>query len=147
MDKPVKSVITFDNYIVKKILLQANPHYVPADKIDLEAEFFHDIDIDFNQSLAAVELGCSIFKEMKEHYPFSLEVEMIGFFKFDADLPPEQVENLLRVNATAIMFPYLRSIVSGITADSGFQPVILPVVNIHKMFAGYEDDEKTEEEH
>lgn len=142
MDKHVKSVLTFDNYIVKRILFEANPNFEPGEKIPLEVEFFHGLDIDLSENIAAVDLGCSIFKECKNNRPFSLEIELVGFFKFETTLEPERIEKLLRINATAILFPYLRSIISSITANSGFQTLILPIVNVHKMFEQQEKEEK-----
>ena len=43
-------------------------------------------------------------------------------------------------NALAILFPYVRSIVSCITAQSGRNAVILPTVNIARMFEESEED-------
>ena len=37
-------------------------------------------------------------------------------------------------NAIAIMFPYLRSMVSMITSSSGREPIILPTMNVAKLF-------------
>lgn len=133
MDKPIKSVLTFDNYIVRRILFEANPDFKPNEKITVEMGFSHEFEFDLDQNVAAVCLGCNIFKERNENYPFSLEIEIVGFFKFETTLESEEAERLLKVNGTAILFPYLRSIVSSLTADSGFQPLILPVMNIHKM--------------
>jgi len=75
-----------------------------------------------------------------------LEIELVGFFKFETTLEPERIEKLLRINATAILFPYLRSIVSSITANSGFQTLVLPIVNIHKMLEQQETEEENERE-
>lgn len=54
----------------------------------------------------------------------------------------ERIEKLLKINATAILFPYLRSIISSITANSGFQTLVLPVINVHKMLEQQEKEEK-----
>ena len=40
---------------------------------------------------------------------------------------------MLEVNGTAILFPYLRSIITTITSSMGIQPIILPTMNIVKM--------------
>jgi len=40
MDKHTKSVLTFDNYIVKKIMFEANSNFEPDKEISLEVEFF-----------------------------------------------------------------------------------------------------------
>jgi len=70
---------------------------------------------------------------------------LIGFFKLETTLEPERIEKLLRINATAVLFPYLRSIISSITANSGFQTLVLPIVNIHKMFEQQEKEESNED--
>lgn len=140
MDK-LKSVLKFNKYLVKKIIFEANPDFNPTDKIPVEVEFTYDQDINYDGNEMAICLGCDIFKEKNKNYPFSLEIELLGFFSFEENLEPEKID-ILRVNATAILFPYLRSIVSSITADSGFQTLVLPVVNIHKMFKQDEPKEQ-----
>lgn len=134
MDK-YQSVIKFKNYIVRKVVFTANQKYIAPDKdIDMQVQFKTRLDYNKEYHTAAVELGCSIFEDLKEHHPFSLEIVMIGFFKYEANLEKEPLEKLLKVNATAILFPYLRSMVSNVTINSGFDPIILPVINVHKIF-------------
>ena len=38
-------------------------------------------------------------------------------------------------NATAIMFPYLRNLLSTITMNGNIPPYILPIVNVSKLFS------------
>lgn len=61
--------------------------------------------------------------------PFLLEVELAG--RYDCQ---EGWDKRWESNALAILFPYLRAIVSIITAQSGREPVLLPTVNIVQMF-------------
>lgn len=135
-----KSVIEFNKYVIEKIIFTVNKNYKPSDNINLEVQFKYRFDYKSEERIAVIELGCNIFKDLKENHPFSLEVELIGFFKYAAELEKEQLEMLLKVNGTAILFPYLRSIVSIITVNSGFDPIILPVINVHKVF---EQDNKS----
>ena len=41
---------------------------------------------------------------------------------------------LFKENGVAILFPYLRSELTLLTTQPGFQPIVLPAVNIAKMF-------------
>lgn len=46
----------------------------------------------------------------------------------------KQKENLLLDNATAIVFPYLRSIVSFICMEANIPPLIMPTINVMEYF-------------
>ena len=59
-----------------------------------------------------------------------LFVKMIGYFKLEGDGDINRYRN----NALAIMYPYIRSLVTGYTANSNVTPLILPVINVNAMF-------------
>ena len=52
---------------------------------------------------------------------------------FELDEQANKRDVLIRQNAVAILFPYLRSQVSLLTTQPGVEPVILPPLNIAKM--------------
>ncbi len=60
---------------------------------------------------------------------FRLSISISGRFMSEAAWQPEW-----EINALAILFPYLRGLVSMITANSGRPPIILPTMNIANMF-------------
>ena len=59
-----------------------------------------------------------------------IDVDVIGIFKFDKEVDPKTLSSLVNVNASAMLFPYVRSYITSLTALSGIQPVILPVLNL-----------------
>lgn len=61
--------------------------------------------------------------------PFRLVVEMAG--RYDCN---DGWHQRWESNALAILFPYLRALVSTLTAQSGREPLILPTVNIAQLF-------------
>ena len=61
--------------------------------------------------------------------PFRLVVEMAGRYECQ-----EGWKQQWESNALAILFPYLRALVSTITAQSGREPLLLPTVNIAQLF-------------
>lgn len=124
-----RSILRFDKYIVKKVVYQANENCVnESDEIELPFEFETKTEIDNEQM--EIELGAIIFKNADENdYPFEMEVILKGYFSV------ENAKNDIRFfekNAIAIMFPYLRAIVSTYTANANVAPVLLPAMNINE---------------
>ena len=67
-------------------------------------------------------------------------VQISGFCSLREDL--ENKDELLNGNALAILFPYIRSQLTLLTAQPGTNPIVLPAMNIAKML---EESEKKEE--
>lgn len=62
----------------------------------------------------------------------TLKVTVAGHFHVETE--DEDFANiLLKRNATAILFPYLRSQVSIITCQPGFNPIVIPPMNITEL--------------
>lgn len=91
----------------------------------------------FERSIARVDdknyvvsLLCNIFTDQKE---VEMQARIVGRFAVDSE--DKRVKNqLISKNTVAILFPYLRSQITLLTAQSGLQPVVLPVLNIGDMF-------------
>lgn len=61
---------------------------------------------------------------------FDLFIKMLFIFEIDDDITEEfKVSDFPKINAPAIAFPYLRALISNITLQSGFKPVMLPSIN------------------
>lgn len=59
---------------------------------------------------------------------YMLEVRLSGFCSIDENC--DRKDEMLRKNAVAILFPYIRSEVTLLTAQPGVNAVVLPVLNI-----------------
>lgn len=98
------------------------------------------------ESLRDVKLDVNIRRKIEEAgtnaYKVSLELQMNGegneleiFIKCIAYFETTQDNiSLIEKNTLAIMFPYVRSYVSNITAQPGMIPIVLPPINIAAMF-------------
>lgn len=86
-----------------------------------------------NLSQVAVKLSLNVFENpVENNYPFSLYVEVTGYFEINH--PDEKFrEHLIEKNTLAILFPYVRSLISTITANSNVQSLNLPPLNINKL--------------
>ena len=64
--------------------------------------------------------------DKKDEYQF--EAAASGYFSVQNN--PVGIDVLSRQNATAIIFPYIRSQISLLTAQPGMKPVVIPPMNI-----------------
>ncbi len=72
--------------------------------------------------------------EDPKDFPFELCVDLIGFFDFDPTVIDEdEKKTLLTYNGTAILLPYLRAIVTQITALAGVSPLLLPIFDVNEL--------------
>jgi len=107
-------VNTFDPNITTDGLsssLDMNLYFSP------EEEFLNYFDVRFNL-------------RMKKEGELELSLRADAHFTTDKNISKsEQSSPLLKINAPAIAFPYLRAFVSNLTMNSGYNPIILPTFN------------------
>ena len=60
-----------------------------------------------------------------------MEMEVVGFFSI-SNVSEEQIENF-KPNAVAILFPYVRALISSYTANANVTPLILPPINVNQL--------------
>ena len=65
-------------------------------------------------------------------YPFEMSVEIEGYFKGNLEDKDQDIAQYSK-NAVAILFPYVRALVSTFTANANVTPLILPTVNVNKL--------------
>ena len=66
-----------------------------------------------------------------ENKTLILNVQAVGIFEVDkANVPDDIVNQIIKQNTVAIMFPYIRSQVSLLTTQPGMTPIVLPPINI-----------------
>ena len=69
-----------------------------------------------------------------------MSVCVIGIFETDNDIDDQLKEDLAEINSVAILFPYVRALVSNYTALANVSPLILPPINVIK----YMEEKKKE---
>lgn len=126
MGKEVESVLKFNKYIIKSINFEYNLDS-KDDKFTLDFSLTPNF-IELDDKSLVVELLVDVFKEKDKCYPFSLELEIVGFFTCEnMDI------NSYKPNTLAILYPYVRSLVTNITANANVAPLILPTINTNRL--------------
>ncbi|WP_338595627.1 protein-export chaperone SecB [Clostridium baratii] len=134
------STLQFENYIVENVEFKVNLDYSGSDK-EIEIDLDNNYKLEGDNFCSILEL--EIFPKAEENdYPFNMKIKMIGLFKVDS-FEKEAVKNsYIERNSIAILFPYLRAIVSTYTANSNIGTTILPPINVIKYL---EDKKKNKE--
>ncbi|MDW4255971.1 pretranslocase subunit SecB family protein [Staphylococcus saprophyticus] len=128
--------INFLNYIVDSMYYKTNPNFdLKSKEIIINEEIYADINIIEEDETAMITLQAKL--EESEEVPFSFDVSIVGYFEFDVEESDGiQFKDFLKTNAIAILFPYLRTIVSDLTGKSNrFPNYNMPVRNIANEIA------------
>ncbi|PFC81040.1 hypothetical protein CN272_27990 [Bacillus anthracis] len=126
--------LQFRDYHVINISYKFNP-YNPEEEESLSPDFSYKIQKNEEDSKeAVVYLTFNIGDEMLRDSSIYVSVTIAGEFVVFGEEDEEQIDMLYKVNAIAILYPYLRSIVSEITSKGTSSPIILPTMNIAAMF-------------
>lgn len=128
------SILVFKNYIVNKVEYNNNPNFKGDEKgTPINLKIKHIIDI--NKKSMSVTLITEIFEDAeKNNYPFEMTVSITGRFETEEEEPKKFTKN-----AIAIMYPYVRAIVSTYTASANVPPLILPAINVNKLIEEQEE--------
>lgn len=59
-----------------------------------------------------------------------IEVQAEGYFEFDQEITQKEQESFFKMNAPAILFPYIRAYIGALSALSGVNAVLLPTLNL-----------------
>ena len=131
MDK-FKSKLIFNKYIVKNVLFEYNENFKER---SVEIEFKIDKNIRYDKNKMTVDLNVEIF-EKEEKYPFYMKVSIRGFFTIENN----EEEINFEPNAIAILYPYVRAIVSTYTVNANITPLMLPTINVNKLIKDQEEN-------
>jgi len=99
--------------------------------IELTPHFSRKI-LHVNDTIYAVIITIQIDQD---NLPFKCQVSLKGTFNVNNI---DNIDKCLQVNATAILFPYVRSTLSMLTTLAGKNPINLPTFNISKAFEDQE---------
>lgn len=129
MKNNMKSKLRFIDYIVNNIEFKNNMEFDNSKEVKIEFDIDSEIEfVDDKKFMLGLEI--ELFKNPEENnYPFSFKAEIIGTFEIDSDDENEK-KNLAEKNSVAILFPYVRALISTFTSASNVEPVILPPINV-----------------
>jgi preprotein translocase subunit SecB len=139
----IQSMITFNGYTVDQLSFEPKTPVKTTDD-SMEPSFIPD----FSREIKGNEEGdCKlsltvVIGQPDDTMPFRAIVSITG----DYHVPdPKRAKEIMEINGTAILFPYLRAVVTQLTAAANLPPVYLPTINLFEMFKAQENKNIVEE--
>lgn len=103
-------------------------------KIEIKPQFSRTVRrVQENDKLWFLSLEVKVESTDEEPKPFNLKCRLVGIFEAE-EIENEMDRHDLVINMTEIVYPYLRSAVSALTANAFINPMMLPVIPAGTMF-------------
>ncbi|MEY2195332.1 protein-export chaperone SecB [Neobacillus sp. BF23-41] len=138
----VQGVMSFEGYQVDSINYEKSNSNQNGNYTKLSPEFFIvKAEKENNDEHFNIIMGVKIDDSDKDNIlPFTAEVVVRGFYTFNTEDAVEHniddiddIHIFKLVNGSAILYPYLRSVLTDITSKSMHNPIILPTINFNKF--------------
>ena len=101
----------------------------PDAKLDIKPQFSRQVrKVNGNDKLNFVSLSVKIESTAEEPKPFDILCTLVGIFEVE-DIQNENEERKFVIEATKLVYPYLRSAVTNLTANAYIAPLNLPVIS------------------
>lgn len=128
---PKASVLQFQNYTVEELFYKRNDVTSKESQFDITPVFSQKL-MTTGENLYDMRLSVEISPSEDAPTPFHLKVTIVGHFSYedeDPNIDPKVKDCLINQNTVAILFPYLRAIVSSVTTNANIPTLTLPVIN------------------
>ncbi|QXE18378.1 protein-export chaperone SecB [Clostridium sp. 001] len=126
MDKNKQPGIRFDDIILVKENFWRD-YNVPQDS---KVDFQIGTGWNMNGNSYSVELSSTLRLISDDKEVLKLENTFVGAFSVIEGSENMDIEDYIRNNSAALMFPYIREHISTMTQKSGIKPILLPPINI-----------------
>ena len=107
------------------------------DTYTISPKFGKKID-KINEEDYLLTLSFSLHSEDNSIAPYEVDLVINGIFSL-SDCKNDEIDEFMNKNAVAILFPYLRSILSTALSAMMIQPLILPLVDAYQLFHSKKD--------
>lgn len=127
------AVVEFSDYRVIAADYKRNDNFKDNTQPTISNEFNVSYNIDEEGNTASLTMEIKVGGTDSDESPFYVYIKIEGMFSYNLDEDEKDIgfKKLLLKNCAAILYPYLRNIVSTITNISNEYPAyILPTINI-----------------
>jgi len=104
-------------------------------KLDMSNNIQISKGIDQNAQQAIVILRIGVFDGSSiDEVPFKIKVEIEGHFRWNESLEENEtaLNALLKQNSPAILYSYIRPLITMITVEANMPPLVIPLMNFQQ---------------
>lgn len=117
----MEAILKFTGYKIVNLVYNRDIDLLEKDENELEVGVGTAISDDGEQGQVKISVTALDVENKR-----TVKAEVLGSFDF---IDVEDKERTLAVNGTAILYPYVRAIISTITTQDSLNAIILPTVN------------------
>ena len=118
--------LSFENPHAPQSLFSANQRPGIDVSVDLKAQKLQD-------DVYEVVVVISTRATFESNTMFLVELAYGGVFQI-AHIPDEHIERVLLIDAPFLLFPFLRRVISDVTRDGGFPPLMLDPIDFNQLY-------------
>lgn len=118
--------LSFENPHAPGSLFSANQRPAIDVSVDLKGQKLQD-------EVFEIAIMISARAAVESNTMFLIELTYAGVIHI-TNIPEEHMERVLMVDAPFIMFPYLRRVISDVTRDGGFPPLMLDPIDFNQLY-------------
>lgn len=100
-------------------------------------DFSSNIDINFDNQESEdklfVNLIISFWAGVADNKQIKAFIKMLGIFEYNKDSNAISLEEFAKINAPAIIFPFVREHLASLSTKAGINPILLPPINFVKL--------------
>ncbi|MGN7661707.1 MAG: protein-export chaperone SecB [Anaplasma sp.] len=85
--------------------------------------------------LYEVTLRVNVDSLVEQMTAFVCELKYCGVFSIEEEAPQDEIKEALLITAPSILFPFIREVIAKMTANAGFPPLMLDVIDFETMYA------------
>ncbi len=127
------AILKFKGYTIEKMeYIRNNCKNFDNEEEIIAPEFLFKLVTNEEKTKANIVIGIKIGD--RNESLFSVEAIVKGYFEImDSTLGEDEINKYYLKNGTAILFPYVRAIITDLTSKSNHNPIILPTINFHSL--------------
>ena len=99
----------------------------PKIELDINSEY-----LDLKKNMHEINLKTKVNASVEKNILFMLELHYAGFF--ECNIKNDIEKKRFIVSGCSLLFPFTRSLISNITMEGGFKPLILQPINFETLF-------------
>lgn len=126
-----KSSLMLHNILVNNVVFNRTESYLDTNESELRFGFSAETYESEDKTTYRITTITNI--DNGENKDLDIKLVMSGYFGFEqnADIKEDVKEFFIKRSTLAILFPYIRSYITNLTAQSGIKPIIMPPMNIN----------------
>lgn len=126
----MESGFRIDNILLLNVDFSRVNNVVFDGDIQNKLDIHTDVAVKDNQVIVSEEV--SVIQTFKDVEQVKIRVKMVGMFTRIGESEIKDLEAFGRVNGAAIIFPFVREVITNTTIKAGLPAIIIPPVNFTK---------------